>query len=79
MKKYIKRLKTLLSDPSRSQNERVFIVLIILALTILFFALIGDIIYSENIRTWLMQKMVPLLRRTWLSQNAPNCPHYWYQ
>ena len=49
MKKYIKRLKTLLSDPSRSQNERVFIVLIILALTILFFALIGDIIYSENI------------------------------
>ena len=43
-----KKIKTLLSDSSRNQNERVFVILALVALGILFLALVGDIAYREN-------------------------------
>ena len=44
-----KRSKALLSDPLRSQNERVFVMLVLVALLLLFLGFLGDIFYSENV------------------------------
>ncbi|MBE5923440.1 MAG: DegV family EDD domain-containing protein [Lachnospiraceae bacterium] len=43
------KIRSLISDSKRSLKERVFIVLTITAMGIAMFALIGDIIYSDNI------------------------------
>ena len=47
--KLFKRFRALISDTSRSLRERVFIMLTLIALAILFLALVGDIVYGENI------------------------------
>ncbi|MCR5700516.1 MAG: DegV family EDD domain-containing protein [Lachnospiraceae bacterium] len=44
-----KRIRALISDSSRSLKERVFIVLTITATVIAMFALVGDIVYTDNI------------------------------
>ena len=47
--KLISRLRGYVLDPSRSFRERAFVVLTITAVGVAFLALLGDIIYGENI------------------------------
>ena len=43
------RLKKLLNDPSREFSEKVFILLTLVAVVVAVVALLGDLIYGENI------------------------------
>ena len=46
--KLIKQIRNVLNDPERKLNERVFILLVLVAIGMLFIALIGDGIYNRN-------------------------------
>ncbi len=47
--KLFKKLRALIIDPERDLKERVFVLLTLLAIVTAAFALIGDVIYQENI------------------------------
>ena len=47
--KLIKRIRDLIFDSSRKINERVFILLAVMSMFMLFIALVGDFIYNSNL------------------------------
>ena len=49
MPRFIERIKDRISDPTREFKERVFIVLNLIIDVLIVFALIGDIVFHENI------------------------------